>query len=124
MPRKTHTGAARKLATTEARDELPKLVNEMRQKDRPSRSLLDSAIEIGPHRKGGAMLVPEVDVLAHVRRQGDLEHRVEELEDTLEDLLLANALDRMYANAAATGSEPVETVVRELGFEDLLEAGE
>lgn len=77
------------MATTEARKALPQLVRDMSAKAKPSQSLLDDAVAIGPHRRGGAMLVPEVDVTAHVREVEELRARVEQLEDALEDAGLA-----------------------------------
>jgi hypothetical protein len=42
-----------------------------------------------PHRKGGAILIPEVDVAASEREKEALRSRVDELEEEMEDLGLA-----------------------------------
>jgi hypothetical protein len=80
---------AKSMATTEARNALPQLVREMGAKRRPSADLMHDAIDIGPHRKGGAVLLPEVDVTAHAAEVARLRARVEELEDELEDAGMA-----------------------------------
>lgn len=114
---------AEQLATTEARGKLNKLVARMRGKTKPSADLLDDAVSIGPHRKGGAVLIPEVDVEAAVERQELLEAQVEDLENQLEDLLLTRSLEELYADVPATEGKPAEQVARELGFGHLLEGG-
>jgi len=77
------------MATTEARKALPRLVKEMGAKREPSSDLLQDAIDIGPHRRGGAVLLPEVDVTAHAEEVARLRERVEELEEDLEDAGMA-----------------------------------
>jgi len=114
---------AEQLATTEARDKLSKLVTRMRGKSKPSSDLLDDAVSIGPHRKGGAVLVPEVDVEAAVARREELEAEVQALQDQVEDLLLVRTLEDLYGDRPTTGGKPAEQVARELGFGHLLEDG-
>ncbi len=111
------------LATTEARGQLNKLVSKMRSKTTPSDDLLDDAVSIGPHRKGGAVLLPEVDVEAAVERREELEAQVEDLQDQLEDLLLVRTLEDLYAESATTLGKSAEQAARELGFGHLLEGG-
>lgn len=77
------------MATTEARKALPQLVRTMSEKQTPSPDLMDDAVEIGSHRKGGAVLLPEVDVAAHATEMAELRDRVETLEDDLEDAGMA-----------------------------------
>ena len=77
--------AAKSMATTEARKALPQLVRTMGAKRTPSADLLHDAVDIGPHRRGGAVLVPEVDVAAHVAEIAVLRERVAQLEEDLED---------------------------------------
>jgi hypothetical protein len=110
-PRKT--APSRRMATSEARAEFSQLVGELADRERPSASLADNAIEIGPHRKGGTWLVPEVDAQAAVQRIDQLE---EELENIAIGLLLQERLDR--SSGATT---PAREVIRELGFDDLVE---
>jgi hypothetical protein len=119
--RREAAGSPPRLATTEARTSLPELVRRMRAKRKPSKRLLDDAVEIGPHRKGGAVLVPEVDARAHAEHVESLERRVRQLEDDLEDLLLAQALDQLYPEGVIGRGKPLEQVARELGFAHLLD---
>jgi len=114
---------AEQLATTEAREKLPKLVAQMRGKSKPSDDLLDDAVAIGPHRKGGAVLLPEVDVEAAVARREELEAEVRDLQDQVEDLLLVRTLEELYGDRPTTEGKPAEQMARELGFGHLLDAG-
>lgn len=94
------------MATTEARKALPQLVRTMGAKVVPSANLMDDAVDIGPHRKGGAMLLPEVDVTAHAAEVVRLQARVDELERNLEDVGMVLFLqDRL----AATSGERLTT---------------
>lgn len=88
------------LPTAEARRRLPTLVKEMALKRRASRNLLDDAVDIGPHRKGGAILIPEVDVAAHEKQTEQLRERVRELEDALEDVGLLMFVQRRLAETS------------------------
>lgn len=92
----------------------------MRNKKKASKDPLDDAVQIGPHRKGGAVLVPEIDLAAHLDRMAKLKRQVEELEEQVEDLLLAQALDEMYAGRSTVEGKPLDQVIRELGFEEEL----
>lgn len=111
--RRMRSAPARRMATSEARAGLSKLVNELAGHVEPGASLTDNAIEIGPHRKGGAWLVPEVDAQAAVKRITELE---EELENITIGLALQERLDK-----SSGGTTPARDVIRELGFDDLLE---
>lgn len=102
----------RRLATSEARSDLSKLVNELGAHDQPAESLADNAIEIGPHRKGGVWLVPEVDARA---TQEELDAARDELENIALSFLIQDRL------AESTETVPAREVIRDLGFEDLLE---
>lgn len=107
------------LTTSDARKNLPNLVQEMRAKDEPSEDLLAGAVEIGPHRQGGAMLLPEVDVTAHVQRLDALKDRVAELEDELEDLSLLMVVQERLA--AASGERlSTEEFLRGIGMGELV----
>jgi hypothetical protein len=112
---------AARLATTEARTSLPKLVERMRAKRVASEDLLADAVSIGPHRKGGAILIPEIDVAAAVAQSARLKAEVEQLRDEIEELLLVRALERLYGAASANGARTVDDVARELGLGRWLE---
>lgn len=104
----------RRLGTSEARASFSTLVNELAARKRPSESLLDQAIEIGPQRKGGAFLVPEVDARAAVLR-------IEELEDELENIAFGFLIEERLQRSGGE-TVPAAQVIRELGFEDLAKA--
>jgi hypothetical protein len=88
------------LATTEARKALPQLVNKMSAKSKPSADLMQDAIDIGPHRKGGAVLLPGVDLAAHATEVAELRARVEQLEEDLEDAGMALFLQERLATTS------------------------
>jgi hypothetical protein len=88
------------LPTAEARRRLPSLVKTMAEKTTPSANLLDDAIDIGPHRKGGAVLLPEIDAAAHEQEARRLRARVDELEDDLEDLGLLLFIEQRLTETA------------------------
>lgn len=98
----------RQLGTDQARTRLPKLVDAMRRRRKPSKSLLDNAYGIGPRRQGGALLIPEVDVIAAVER-------IDELETETEDLAIALLLRERAGESSAQGI-PLEHIIGELGF--------
>jgi hypothetical protein len=97
----------------EARTELYGLVRKFAAIDEASESLLDRAVEIGPRRRGGAILVPEVDALEAARR-------IEELEDELEDIGLALVLQERLAETGARSS--LDEVAAGLELTDVLTA--
>jgi hypothetical protein len=98
----------RRLGTDQARTNLSKLVAGMRRKRRPSKGLLDNAYGIGARRQGGALLIPEVDVMAAMQR-------IERLEEEAEELAIALLL-RERAGESSAEAIPLENVVAELGF--------
>lgn len=98
----------RQLGTDQARTRLPKLVDAMRRRRKPSRSLLDNAYGIGPRRQGGALLIPEVDAIAVLER-------LEQLEAEAEDLAVALLLRERAGESSAEGV-PLDEVIEELGF--------
>jgi hypothetical protein len=87
-------------------------VNELGERDTPGDPLADNAIEIGPHRKGGAWLVPEVDARAAIEE-------LEELRDELENITIGFLLQDRLADSNET--VPAVDVIRDLGFEELLD---
>lgn len=109
----------RRLATAEARTQLPSLVRELAQLDRPAASLAERAVEIGPRRAGGAWLVAEVDAHAAIEREQALAQRVEDLEDQLEDFAIAVLLEERLAH---TSGERVslDELAAGLGLTDFL----
>ena len=96
----------RRLGTSEARESLPKLVQELSSFDRPARSLVDRAVEFGPRLRGGTWLVPEIDAQAAIEREQVLVERVLDLEELLEDLTVVPVL----VERAATPLDEWETL--------------
>ncbi len=108
----TAVAPAKRMGTSEARASFSKLVCDLSKLEQPGGSLADNAIEIGPHRKGGAWLVPEVDAQTAIARIVELE---EELENIAIGLLVQERLDK------SSGTTSGRDVLRELGFDDLVE---
>lgn len=96
----------RRLATNEARQRLYELVNEMARLRRGHASLLKRAIEVGPRGKGGALLIPTVDVEAALEQFAEQEDQIEALQDEIEDLTLAQLL----ADRGTTSKDELLTV--------------
>lgn len=104
---------AKRLTTSEARAALPGLVNDLGGRREPSASLAENAVEIGAHRKGGTWLVPEADAQAAVQR-------IAQLENELDNIALALMLTERLERSPGT-TIPADEVIRELGFDDLLD---
>lgn len=109
----------RRLATGEARTQLPSLVRELAQHERPASSLADRAVEIGPRRAGGAWLIPEIDAQAAIEREQALAQQVEDLEDQLEDFAIAVLLEERLARTSAERVS-LDELAAELGLGDFL----
>jgi len=108
------------MATTEARAALPRLVKQMGAKREPSVDLLQDAIDIGPHRTGGAVLLPEVDALAHAEQVTRLRAQVAQLEEALEDVGMVLFLqDRLATTAGPRLS--AEQFLSDIGMEGHIE---
>ena len=69
-------------------------------------SLLERAVELGPRGKGGALLIPTVDVEATLERLAEREDEIESLQDEIEDLTLA----QLVADRRETPEEELITV--------------
>ena len=110
------------MPTTAARDQLPSLVEKARSVTRASESLARHAVDIGPYNKGGAWLIPEVDVQAAVRREERLKERISHLEAELERVeslaLLELVRERVTSEEAGSRISGIE-FIRELGNESL-----
>ena len=79
----------RQLSTDAARTRLYQLVNKMSRLRKGEASLLKRAIEVGPRGKGGALLIPTVDVEAMLDQVAEREDQIEALQDEIEDFSLA-----------------------------------
>jgi hypothetical protein len=108
------------MGTSEARASFSKLVHSLGERDTPARSLLDNAIEIGPQRKGGVWLIPEVDGRAAVERIETLSSTVEALEDELENVAIGFLLQERLERSDASVISGAQ-LMRDLGFAGLAE---
>jgi len=113
------------LSSSAARDSLPGLVKTACAVTKPSKTLVDRAVEIGPYNRGGAWLVPAADAQAAIRREAELRERVAVLEEQLENLAIADFVRERVATASGRKLSGIE-FVRSLGFDqiaDEIEAG-
>lgn len=107
--------AKRALTTSEARTALPELARAAAKRSKPSKKLLDNAVEIHPRgEQRSAYLVPEVDL-------EEAERRIEDLEEEIEDIVLVRLIEQRTL-AESGNLTDVDDVIRELGFNDLLSA--
>lgn len=82
----------RRLATNEARQRLYELVSEMSRLRKGRASLLERAVEVGPRGRGGALLIPSVDVKATLEEMDKQQDEIEALQDQIEELALAQLI--------------------------------
>lgn len=114
-------GGVPALTLEEGRQELHALAARFRRLKTPSESLLERARSVGPYRKGGLLMVPEVDALAAVERLEQAEREKEELLDELEDVgIILLAQERLAAPTPAEQLIPLEELARRFGREHLL----
>jgi hypothetical protein len=90
------------MAITEARKALPQLVKQMSAKPKASGNLMDDAVDIGAHRNGGAVLLPEVDVAGHAAEIAKLRAQVEQLEEDLEHAAMALFVQQRIATTSGS----------------------
>ncbi len=110
-----------RLTVEEGRIGLHRYVKDFRGLKQPSDSLLERAVEVGPRRRGGLLLVPEIDALAMVERLEEVERENEELLDELEVIGIALlAEERLAEPTPVEKLMPVEELVRKHGFAGLL----
>jgi hypothetical protein len=100
--------SSRRLAATEAREELSSILHEFSQLDSPSDSIADRAVRLGVYNRDAGVLVPLTDF-----------ERAVETEEILDDILL----ELTVAERVARGDQrwhSLEEVARMLGLEDAL----
>ena len=98
----------RRLAATEAREELSSILHEFAERDDPSDSIADRAVRLGVYNRDAGVLLPLADF-----------ERAVETEEILDDLLL----ELTVAERLARGDQrwhSLEEVARMLGLEDAL----
>lgn len=109
------------LTLEEARQQLHQLAGRFSRMRKPSSSLLDRAIEVGPHRKGGLLLVPEIDALEALDRLDAAEREKEELLEELEDVgIILLAQERLAEPTPVDRLIPLEELASRFGREHLL----
>jgi hypothetical protein len=121
--KKRHAGrsASRVLTVEEGRQQLHTIARQFGAFEQGSENLTDRAVEVGPHRRGGLLLLPKVDVEEAERRRVELEREREELLDDLEVFgisLLAE--ERLSSPTPVEQLLTLDELVREHGFEDVL----
>ena len=109
------------LTVDEARKQLYGLARRFFGLQRPSRSLLDRALAVGPYRKGGLVILPEIDARAALERLDAAERENAELLDELEDLgILLLAQERLADPTPVDQLIPLEELARSVGREHLV----
>lgn len=124
---KTHTATPVRtlevpaLTLEEARKRLHELSKRFSSLKKPSGSLLDRAFEVGPHRKGGMLLLPEIDAVAALERLEIAERENEELLDELEDVgIVLLAQERLNDPTPVDQLIPLDELARPFGREHLV----
>ena len=109
------------LTLDEARKQLHGLSKRFSGLRKPSGSLLDRAVDVGPHRKGGLLIVPEIDAIATVERLEAAERENEELLEELEDVgIILLAQERLESPTPVDQLIPLEELARQFGREHLI----
>ena len=109
------------LTLDEARKQLHELSKRFSGLRKPSGSLLDRAVDVGPHRKGGLLIVPEIDALATVERLETAVRENEELLEELEDVgIILLAQERLDSPTPVDQLIPLEELARRFGREHLI----
>lgn len=129
MSRKPSTALSRlggvpNLTLDEARKQLHGLARRFGSLRTPSGSLLDRAVDVGPHRRGGLLIVPEIDAIAAVERLETAEREREELLEELEDVGISLlAQERLERPTPLDQLIPLRELARQVGREDLVADG-
>jgi len=109
------------LTLEEARKQLHDLSKRFSGLRKPSSSLLDRAVDVGPYRKGGLLMVPEIDAIASVERLDAAEREKEELLEELEDVgIILLAQERLESPTPVDQLIPLEELARQFGREHLI----
>jgi hypothetical protein len=109
------------LTLEEARQQLHKLASRFGRMRKPSDSLLDRAVDVGPHRRGGMLIVPEIDALEALDRLDAAERENDELLDELEDVgIILLAQERLAEPTPVDKLISLEELAGQFGREHLL----
>jgi hypothetical protein len=111
------------LTLEEGRKQLHRLADEFGSLEEPSEFLLERAVDVGKHRKGGLIILPEIDAVAALDRLEEAERENEELLDELEDIgLVLLAQERLGEERPFEELTPLDELARQFGREHLLDA--
>lgn len=109
------------LTLEEARTQLHGLSKKFARLRKPSTSLLDRAVDVGPYRRGGLLLVPEIDALAALARLEQTEREKEELLEELEDVgIVLLAQERLATPTPLEELIPLDELAGRFGRAHLL----
>jgi hypothetical protein len=109
------------LTIEEGRKRLHSIAGQFNKLRKPSGSLLDRAQSVGSYRKGGLLLVPEIDALAELERLEEAKRENEELLDELEDMgIILLAQERLAEPTPVDQLIPLEELARQFGRQHLL----
>ena len=109
------------LTVEEGRRQLHALARKFGELEGASESLTERAVEVGPHRRGGLVLLPKVDVEEAERRRTELERERDLLLDDLEALGIALlAEERLASPTPSDRLLTIEELAQAHGFEDLV----
>jgi hypothetical protein len=113
------TRASEVLTVEEARKQLHMLARRFGELDEASENVLDRAVEVGSHRRGGLVMLPRIDVDEADRRLAALEREREELLDDLEVFGLSLlAEERLSSPTPNEDLLTIEELARRLGSGD------
>lgn len=105
----------------EGRQRLHELANRASRLTKPSGSLLARAQSVGPYRRGGLLLVPEIDAMATVAQLEQTQRERDDLLDELEDVGIVLLAQERLAEPTPQGRLiPLEELARAFGREHLL----
>jgi hypothetical protein len=117
----TRLSGVESLTLDEARKQLHELARRFGNLRTPSKFLLERALDVGPHRTGGLVIVPEIDARAAVERLEAAEREKEELLEELEDIgIMLLAQERLAGQTPIDELIPLEELARQFGREHLL----
>lgn len=109
------------LTLEEGRRQLHELSHRFDELEGPSESLLERARSVGPYRKGGLVILPEIDARAAVERLEEAERDKEELLEELEDMgIILLAQERLTEPTPADQLISLEELARSFGRGRLL----
>lgn len=109
------------LTLEEGRRQLHDLAHRFSKLKKPSGSLLDQARSVGPYRRGGLVMIPEIDARAAVEKLKFAEREKEDLLEELEDVgIILLAQERLAEPTPVERLIPLEDLAHRFGRKHLL----